>query len=364
MTSPAPTGEERSAVEAAAGWPASRRRLAESLGLERNVVAVSGAMFLMGLGENLWRRFLPKYLEALGAPVTAIGLFGSTQDLLDGVYQYPGGWLADRLGRRHALLLFVALATLGYALFFAAPAWPWVFAGLALAMAWTSMASPTLFAVVGDALPKYKRTMGFTVQSVLRRVPIAVAPTLGGLAIAAYGVRTGVRIGLVVSMALAAATLVTASRVRIPVAPDETPVSIGGVWRSLPTPLRRLLLSDIFIRTCEGMVDVFLVLYAINVVGVSAPQFGALVAVQMVTSILSYVPAARLADRTGRKPFVIATFLAFSLFPFAVVLAQSLAGLVAAFVVGGLRELGEPARKALIVDLAPPNMRAPSVRRK
>ena len=361
MTSPAPTGEERSAVEAAAGWPASRRRLAESLGLERNVVAVSGAMFLMGLGENLWRRFLPKYLEALGAPVTAIGLFGSTQDLLDGVYQYPGGWLADRLGRRHALLLFVALATLGYALFFAAPAWPWVFAGLALAMAWTSMASPTLFAVVGDALPKYKRTMGFTVQSVLRRVPIAVAPTLGGLAIAAYGVRTGVRIGLVVSMALAAATLVTASRVRIPVAPDETPVSIGGVWRSLPTPLRRLLLSDIFIRTCEGMVDVFLVLYAINVVGVSAPQFGALVAVQMVTSILSYVPAARLADRTGRKPFVIATFLAFSLFPFAVVLAQSLAGLVAAFVVGGLRELGEPARKALIVDHARPILRARSV---
>jgi MFS family permease len=361
MTTPAPTSEERIEVEAAAASPAARRRLAETLGLERNIVAVSAAMFLMGLGENLWRRFLPKYLEALGAPVTAIGLFGSTQDALDGVYQYPGGWLADRFGRRHALLLFVSLAILGYALFFAAPAWPWVFAGLALTMAWTSMASPTLFAVVGDALPKNKRTMGFTVQSVLRRVPIAVAPTLGGLAIAAYGVRSGVRLGLVVSMALAAMTLVVAARVRIPVAADEAPISIGGVWRSLPTPLRRLLLSDVFIRTCEGMVDVFLVLYAIDVVGISAPQFGALVAVQTVTSILSYFPAARLADRTGRRPFVIATFLAFSLFPLAVVLAQSFAGLVAAFVVGGLRELGEPARKALIVDLSRPSLRARSI---
>jgi MFS family permease len=83
--------------------------------------------------------------------------------------------------------------------------------------------------------------------------------------------------------------------------------------------------------------------------------------VQAVTSILSYFPAARLADRTGRKPFVIATFVAFSLFPLAVVLAQSLAGLVAAFVVGGLRELGEPARKALIVDLSRPGLRARSI---
>lgn len=59
------------------------------------------------------------------------------------------------------------------------------------------------------------------------------------------------------------------------------------------------------------------------------------VAVQMVTSILSYVPPARLADRTGRKPFVIATFTAFSLFPLAVVLSLSFAWLVAAFAVGG-----------------------------
>jgi MFS family permease len=203
--------------------------------------------------------------------------------------------------------------------------------------------------------------MGFTVQSVLRRVPIAVAPTLGGLAIAAYGVRSGVRLGLVASVALAAATMAVATRVRVPVLADEAPTDVRGVWRSLPSPLRWLLLSDIFVRTCEGMVDVFLVLYAMNVVGVSAPRFGALVAVQMVTSILSYFPAARLADRTGRKPFVIATFIAFSLFPIAVVLSTNFAWLALAFVVGGLRELGEPARKALIVDFSRPSLRARSI---
>jgi hypothetical protein len=79
--------------------PGLRSRMVEALGLLPNIVAVSASMFLMGLGENLWRRFLPKYLEVLGAPVTTIGLFGTTEDFLDGVYQYPGGWVADRFGR-------------------------------------------------------------------------------------------------------------------------------------------------------------------------------------------------------------------------------------------------------------------------
>ena len=81
--------------------------------LEPNVVAISAATLLLALGENLWKRFLPKYLEALGAPALAIGLFGSCQDFLDGIYQYPGGWIGDRYGRRRALLLFVTIAALG-----------------------------------------------------------------------------------------------------------------------------------------------------------------------------------------------------------------------------------------------------------
>ncbi|MGQ0712334.1 MAG: MFS transporter [Gemmatimonadaceae bacterium] len=336
-------------------------RIAEFLALERNVVAVAGAMFLLSFGEELWKRFMPKFLEVLGAPVLAIGLYGTTRDLLDGLYQYPGGWIADHYGRRRALVLFVALATVGYAIYSLAPSWPFVFVGLIFVMAWTSMASPALFAVVGDALPKEQRAMGFTVQSILRRVPIIVAPALGGLTIAAVGVQQGMRAGLVTTIALAVVTLVLVARVNIPLAVQHGPTDITGVWRALPATFHRLLASDIFIRTSEGLVDVFLVLYATNVVGVSAAQFGVLIGVQMATSILVYIPAARIADRSGRKPFVIATFLAFSLFPVAVIAARSFGALVLAFVVGGLREIGEPARKALIVDLAQPHLRARSV---
>lgn len=347
------------ATDDAVGRPLGRvRRL---LALERNTLAVVVAMFLMALGENLWRRFLPKYLEALGAPILAIGAYGSVEDALDGLYQYPGGWASDRQGRRRALLLFVALAALGYVVIAAAPTWPVVFVGLLLIMCWTSMASPTLFAVVGDALPAGRRSVGFSVQAILRRLPILVAPALGGALIAYAGIRVGVRAGLLVSVALAVLTLVVVRRMRLDRPAAAAPSDIRAVWRSLPGPIRRLLASDICIRTCDAMVGVFLVLYAVDIVGVSAPAFGGLIGVQTATVILCSLPAAHLADRVGRKPFVVATFVAFASFPITVVAAHSLAGLVGAFVVGGLREIGEPARKALILDLVRPDVRARGV---
>jgi MFS family permease len=330
-------------------------------GVERNTAAAAGAMFLLALGEHLWRRFLPKYLEALGAPILAIGAYGSTENFLDAIYQYPGGWIGDRFGRRAALLCFVGLAGIGYAVVAAAPTWPFVLAGMALVMAWSSMASPTLFAVVGDALPSRRRALGFSIQAILRRVPMAIAPMVGGYLIAARGIRGGVRAGLLVAVLLACAALVVVWQVRLVLPAERVSFGLREVWRALPAALRRLLFSDIFVRACEGMVDVFIVIYALNVVRIGAPQFGLLVAVQMVTAIGCYLPVARMADRFGRKPFVIATFLAFSAFPIAVAMARGFGGLLLAFVIGGLRELGEPARKALIVDLVPPQSRGRSI---
>jgi MFS family permease len=105
--------------------------IVDVLGLRRNVVVLSLAIFGVGLGEELWARFLPTYLEALGASVLAIGAFGTLQDLLEGLYPYPGGVLADRWGRKRALVTFNALALVGYGLYLVSPHWLFVFAGLA-----------------------------------------------------------------------------------------------------------------------------------------------------------------------------------------------------------------------------------------
>jgi len=337
-----------------------REKVVDYLSLERNVAIASAAVFLLGFGEELWKKFLPKYLEALGASTPIIGLFGTAEDFFDAVYQYPGGWIADHLGRRRAFLIFITLSSAGYVGYLFSSWWPFLFVALALVMAWQSMASPAIFAVIGDSLPRERRAMGFTLQSILKRLPIVIAPILGGALIASQGTLKGVHTGLLITLALAAITVLLVLKLNVTIGPPET-TNIHGVWRSFHSALKRLLISDIIIRTCEGMTGVLTILYVTNVAGFSIARYGMLIAIQMTTSILVYIPAGKIADRIGRKPFVIATFLSFALFPIAIIIASNSILIVFAFVIGGLREIGEPARKAMIVDFAKENVRARSV---
>ena len=60
----------------------------------------------------------------------------------------------------------------------------------------------------------------------------------------------------------------------------------------------------------------------------------------------------------SKKPFVVMTFVFFTVFPLVLMFCQSFQWLVLAFVLRGLKEFGEPTRKALIMDLAPEDCKA------
>lgn len=331
--------------------------------LEHNVAVLVGAVLIIGMGEQLWASFVPKYLEALGATAVVIGFFGTLEAVLDAIYQYPGGVISDRLGRKRSLVLYNLIAIGGYILYALGLHWSLIFAGALFVMAWGSLSLPATFALIGDSLPESKRAMGFSVQSILKRAPHVVAPIVGGVLLQRYGVAMGMRIGLVVTIALALVTLWLQQRL-YQEKPREQPPEGMSLWRSflvLSPSLKRLLIADILCRVGQGVSKVFIVLYAMNVVGIAAGQYGSLVSLQMTVSILTYIPIARLADRYGRRPFVLAAFALFAAYPLAIGLSPSYLALLFAFAVAGSRELGEPARKALIVDLAHPERRGRDV---
>ena len=93
----------------------------------------------------------------------------------------------------------------------------------------------------------------------------------------------------------------------------------------------------------------------------SASQVGLLIALEMVAAIACYVPASWLADRWGKHPFVIATFVFFTLFPIALSFSHGFTSLAIAFTIRGLKEFGEPARKALIITYAAENAKGQAV---
>jgi MFS family permease len=342
----------------------SWRSIAHFLALKRNTALLLVALVLAGTGEKLWLGFAPKYLQTLGASILIIGVFDALQTLLGAVYAYPGGWLTDRWGQRRSLMLFSALSFAGYALAICWHHWLALVLGAFLFLAWSALSLPTTFTVIATSLKAQQHTMGVGVQSMVRRVPMMLGPLVGGWFITRFGWVHGVQYALFLCISLTLLTVAFQWFMFEPDEPERAPATRVGeldfqaVVRSFTPALRELLVSDILIRFCERIPYAFVILWAMNQGGVDAQQFGVLVAVEMVTAMLCYIPVAHLADKYGRRPFVLATFLFFTLFPITLLWAHSFWWLAFAFVVRGLKEFGEPARKALIIGEAVPELRA------
>ncbi|MDA2924592.1 MFS transporter [Acidobacteria bacterium AH-259-L09] len=344
------------------------RRVREFLGLQKSIVGLLAMVVLVGMGERMAERFLPIYLIALGGGAISVGLLNGMDNLLSALYSFLGGYLADRLGTKRALLVFNVLAMAGFVVVILIPAWQAVIAGAALFLSWTAISLPATMGLVAQVLPENKRTMGVTMHSLVRRVPMAAGPIVGGTCIDIWGRVTGVRIAFVGALAM---TVVAAVMQQILIEDNASDRDVQAtrsqaeknplrLLRAMTPELRNLLISDILIRFCEQIPYAFVVIWCMGVIAmpVSGIQFGVLTTVEMATAVLIYVPVAYLADRGHKKPFVQMTFVFFALFPLALLFCRSFWPLVAVFVLRGLKEFGEPTRKALIMDLAPEDRKA------
>jgi MFS family permease len=324
-----------------------------------------GMIILVGMGEHMAERFLPLYLQQLAqasTAVIAIGLLAGMDDLLSALYSFPGGYLSDRLGTKRALLIFNALSMIGYLCIIFIHSWWAVLVGAAFFISWSAISLPATMDLLAKIVPKHRRTMGVSVLALVRRVPKMLGPVVGGACIAVWGVEQGVRAAFIMALALALAASVL-QQVMITDDSKEAKIAEANplrLWKEMPVGLRNLLVSDILIRFCERIPDAFVVIWATRTIlhPVSELTFGWLSAIENITAVLVYVPVAYMADRFGKKPFVLITFAFFTCFPLALMHANSLVPLIAVFVLRGLKEFGEPTRKALIMDLAPEGRKA------
>jgi len=321
------------------------------------------ALVGMGLGEELWVRFVPKYLESLGAGLWVIGFYDAIKTWLGAVYAYPGGVLTDRWGFRKALTCFTLISIFGYLLVVLIPHWWGVLAASFLFLAWSGFSLPATFSLIGSNLSSRQYAMGIGVQAAVKRIPIILGPILGGSLIDHYGLLNGTRAGVLVALFLATGALFLQQQIReMPKSEARGPgLSFFRAIGTFDTALKRLLLSDILVRFCERIPYAWVVIYCMTNVHITATQFGVLTAIEMATAIACFVPIAHLADKYGREPFIVATFVFFSLFPLSLLLSKTFAWLILAFVIRGLKEFGEPARKATILSLSSESNRAQTI---
>ena len=360
------------------------------LGLQRDVLVLSVAMFAFSLGFQMTSRYLPEYLLALGASGFVVGLFGTVGNVIATLYPYPGGAISDRLGSRYSLTAFGLLSTLGFGLWWAAPIlgtlqvgqllvepWVWIFLGLLPAQAWKSFGLGATFAVVKQATDPSRLAAGFASTETFRRVAFLVGPVLAATVIGlGTDFAASFRTVLAIGVAFGLVGTVVQHFLYDPSA-DSIGDSFGGLDRirqdvaAMPRPLRPLLVGDTLVRFANGMVYVFFVLVVtqihevglettISVAGTAhvidlspAALFGYLLGIEMVVALLVMVPAAKIAEAVGLKPVVALGFAVYATVPLLVIFAPAtVPAMVLVFGISGLRFAGLPSHKALIVGPA------------
>lgn len=356
-------------------------RWSDWLGLNSSTMALLGAILLVTAGMELWSPLIPKYLKDLQAQahggevwiILMIGAYGFYRDLLEAINYYTGGALTARLNTRRSLLLFNVLPLVGLAMLALWESRIAVFLAVPFVFVWDSIAGPATITVVGDALPADRRTMAFSLQSIFRRVSRFLAYGVGALVVWWLGTVNGVRANLAIAIVFVLLALAVQYRFMHTAGRDAS-LAIHRplvMLRRFPPDLKQLLYADVAARWAEGLAREFAILYCVPLLAASAAAGtaryqGVLLNVQVVVNIAAYVAVGPLASREGlaKKPYIGLTFLFFALFPISLsVLGPSLGflGLILAFAVGGMREIGEPARKAMIAELVPPDVRTQAI---
>lgn len=363
---------------------ATRASIADWLGLNRATLAVLAVIGCLGLSEELWSNFLPLHLRdqaaaggathAIATAAAYMGFIAFAKNLLEGVAYIAGGTVAHRMGPRVALVVSAVPMAAGFAIMLTSRQ-PWAIAGGALLMTnWEPLSVPATFEVVGSEVRKERRTIAFAMQSIQKRLPKMIGPIIGGIAIGAVGYWLNLTLAIAFLALSVIVQLFLTSRMRPK--PVSAAVPLRQILAAMPADLRRLLRAEIFIRWGDWFARDFAMLYVTSLLvdrygwteRAAAETAGYLLGIMAATALATYVPVAKLIDRSDSpRPFIGLTFLLFALFPICLVLlprltdaigAPVIAALVLTYVLNGLREIGEPARKALISGGFDPSVRA------
>jgi len=355
----------RERLKGAAGW----------LGVNRASLGVLVVIGGLGLSEEIWRNFLAIHLKESVRGMDQVlkaakymGIFAALVNLMEGFGYIIGGTVAHRLGARSALLVSAVPMALGFAILLATREPLLIIAGALLVTNWESLSVPATFDVVGSEVPSNRRTIAFAMQSIQKRLPKVLGPLIGGVVMAVgYWVNLTLAFVLVGLSCFVQFVLLK----RMKPKPDPAPMPVAQVIRNIPPNLKRLLTAEIILRWGDWFVRDFAVLYIVGILLRTNTEAGFLLALTSLTALATYIPIGKLVDRSPSvKPFIGITFILFALFPINLVLmprylpmlgVPPMAALALVFILNGLRELGEPARKSLIASGFTPEIRARSI---
>jgi MFS family permease len=291
--------------------------------IKGNYTVLVMSWILMDFSMELPATYYALYVLELGATETILGMIGFSSFLALAAVQFPGGYLADKFGRRWLVSSMTFAVALCYIFFAIAPSWHFILIGTVV-MSLCHIYQPALMAMIADAVPSERRGMGFSLIMLIISASTTPGPFVARILYLQFGLVDGMRIGygIVTALFLVAAFLrlrltETMTDVRRPGAREilrSLPISMKEslrVWKNVPRSMFYLFLSLVTLNLGWAASNLYLVVYAVQELGIDETMWPLILTGLFVAMIILAIPVGKAVDRFNRKVPLLFSYLAF-----------------------------------------------------
>jgi MFS family permease len=292
----------------------------ESAFLKGNFLILTLSWIVMYLAQPIPATYASLFYLSLGADAFLLSVIGFCGSIAVALVQFPGGYLADKHGRRWLIVSMTFAMSLCTFFFIFANSWQVIALGMILQNL-CLIYQPALIAMVIDSLPPKSRGAGYNFQSVIMNFVFLPAPLIAQTLVLVFRFDMGMRIAYVIVLVayLATATLRLKLKETLSTSGDngrpkileafrEYPKSVReslSVWSNVPRSAYYLFLSNIGINGIVVACQVYFVVYATSVLKMTEAQWAIVMAFMYLSIAVPVLLAGLRMDVVGRKRYLI-----------------------------------------------------------
>jgi DHA1 family tetracycline resistance protein-like MFS transporter len=344
----------------------------QSAFLKGNFLILTLSWAVMYFAQPIPATYASLYYLSLGANAFLLSVIGFAGSIAVALVQFPGGYLADKHGRRWLIVVMTYILALCTFFFILAPSWQIIVLGIMLQNL-CLIYQPAIIAMVIDSLPPKNRGAGYAFQSTVSILVTLPGPLIAQFLILTLNFDIGMRVAyvIVLVMYLVAATLRlklketlvsnnSAGRLNIVAALKEYPKSVKeslNVWRKVPRSAFYLFLSGMGINGVVVSCQTYFVVYATLVLKITEAQWAVVMAFMYLSIAAPLLLAGLRMDVVGRKRYLILGYLLYVPGMLLFVTADFYLALLAFFFYGLGNMLQMNSFQILLGDLIPRRLR-------
>ena len=243
----------------------------------------------------------------------ALGIIGLANFLAMAAVAFPGGYLADKYGRRWLITTMTFAMSLSFLFFALAPTWHFILLGV-IVNSLCLIYQPALFAMVQDSLPPERRGIGSSIIQLIHGTFSTPGPIVAGFLLFHLGMEWSMRVIYLLMTVLFFIAAVWRLRLKETVTNGE-PIRFSyfissypkavkesfNVWRAVPRSMFWLFVTQILVMFGMSVTMVINALYARDVLLIPESQWWMVFVPLMLAMVVASIPIGLMVDKVGRK---------------------------------------------------------------